>query len=297
MEKFDLNKLEQGTAAWLRWRHNSLTATTAAIILGISPWRTGFDLWKEKVNEEPPKPTEPSFVQRKGIELEPKARALVSLLLDIDFPPALIENINHPFLRASLDGYHKESNTIIEIKYQGQEPHEKAESEGFIQPYYMAQLQFQLLITGAKKNIFCSFDGSTIHTVDVYPDEKYCVDLLDKLLSFWALVQNKTPPPLSDRDYKIIRDKDIKSLIDQWKILKVDIDNKIKLKKSLEDDITKRLDHNRVRCKNVRIYKVKRKGSIDYKQVPALMGLDLEEYRKPITEYFKFEVIKNEKSV
>ena len=41
--------VSQGSAAWLKWRQQGITATDAVVLLGLSPYKSVWRLWAEKV--------------------------------------------------------------------------------------------------------------------------------------------------------------------------------------------------------------------------------------------------------
>ena len=68
----DLQSLEQGSAEWLTLRKSKICASEAAIILGISPWKTPFQLWEEKTGRK--ESGFSSIAMQYGTDMEPKIR-------------------------------------------------------------------------------------------------------------------------------------------------------------------------------------------------------------------------------
>lgn len=64
----------QGSASWLQWRNAGVTASDMPIIMGLSPYKTVFQLWLEKTGRaNPPDLSGNPHVQR-GHALEDVAR-------------------------------------------------------------------------------------------------------------------------------------------------------------------------------------------------------------------------------
>ena len=73
----------------------------------------------------------------------------------------------------------------------------------------------------------------------------------------------------------------------------------VKYAKGIEEEARKKMimlaGERNARGNHVKISKIKRSGSIDYKSLVESRGIDeteLEKYRKPSTEYFKPMIIK-----
>ena len=271
--------MEQGTLDWHKWRREGLGASDSPVIMSLSPYRTRFQLWEEKVNGTK---SEGNWATRRGHDLEPRARAQYELEMNQAMPPAFLEHPVHPFIRASLDGFG--NNTVLEIKCPGAEDHALAVA-GKVPEKYYPQLQHQLLVSSAAVAHYYSFDGERGALVQVLPDAEYIKQLLQKLTQFWHLVQTRTPPELEERDYKTIQDKDVKVLVMQWLAARQASIAAASLEDELKEKITAQLSgHPRWRHAGVKIQSITRKGNIDYKKIPELSGVDLEQYRgKPVS--------------
>lgn len=284
--------MEQNTDSWLEWRRKGIGASDAPIIMGVSPWKTPHQLWEEKMGLTQ---SQGSYITEKGHAMEPKAKANFELEQDDDFPTMLAVNTNHNWLRASLDGFNKEKNEIVEIKFSGKEDYENAK-KGEVPAKYWPQIQHQLLVTGAKVCHYYSFDGENGVSVPVKPDMDYIeYELFPKLLEFWGLITTKTPPPLTDKDQVIIEDKGLLALADEY--IKCDEESKA-LKKKM-DDIKKRLspaiDHPRAKLGRLAITKAYKKGNIDYENIKELKEVNLERFRKDGTTTVTYRIDKNKK--
>lgn len=264
---------------WHEWRRNGIGASDSPVVMGVSPYRTRFQLWDEKVNGTK---SDGNWATKRGHDLEPRARAQYELEMNQDMPPAFLEHPVHPFIRASLDGYG--NNTVLEIKCPGAEDHALAVA-GKVPEKYYPQLQHQLLVSSSAVAHYYSFDGERGALVQVLPDAEYIKKLLKELQSFWNLVQTKIPPELEERDYKTVQDKDVKALVMQWLAARQASVAAATLEEELKDKITAQLgSHPRWRHAGVRIQHQTRRGNVDYKKIPELSGVDLEKYRgRPVS--------------
>lgn len=269
--------MQQQGDNWTRWRSKGLGSSDAPTIMGVSPWKTPYQLWEEKVGIS--KPFTGNFATQRGTEMEPRARAAFELESGYEFNAVVAENANYPYIRASLDGYNKELDAILEIKCPGKEDHKTAK-EGRVPEKYWPQLQHQLLVTGAKCCYYYSYDGETGATVIVQPDHEYIKRLLEEETKFWDKVQNKIPPELTDKDAVTIDTKELVTMADKYAELDSKAKEIEKEMKALKEVIIEQCNHARTKIGKLTITRSSRAGSVDYSKIPELNGIDTEKYRK-----------------
>jgi len=287
--------LEQNTDSWLEWRKKGIGGSDAPIIMGLSPWKTAYELWEEKtglvVRDE-----DNSFITQKGHRLEPRARALYEIETGIAIPPKLVERIDKPEHRASLDGLSEDGKKAGEIKFVGSGEKWEMALNGEIPDYYYCQMMWQLYVSGAETNDYIPYneEENKILIITKEPDLKYIKNMVKEVEKFWSLVINKKEPKLSDRDYKKVSSKDMKNALDEYARIKKEItsltaDLDVQKKIILEHP---RLNHRRMEHKNIKIITKDKKGGIDYKKIMAdhLPNLDVEKYRKTGTTYKEIKV-------
>lgn len=272
---------------WLKWRKEGIGSSDAPVIMGVSPWKTPLQLWEEKTGKS--ESDEKNWATDRGNELEASARAHYELAHGIECPPKLFIHKEHPFLRASLDGYNSQDEIVLEIKCPGKEDHEKA-LKGLVPEKYYPQLQHQLLVSGARRVDYFSFFEDQGTTVHVGPDFNYIKKLLKAEIEFWERVKTGVPPDPSDKDYI---EADNEALIVAIKNY-CDAENQSKeaeiKKEEMRKFIIENTPHPRLKYGTFRMWKTVRRGTIDYKLVPALETVDLEAYRKPSTESYTLKV-------
>jgi putative phage-type endonuclease len=140
----------QGSDAWHRFRREHFNASDAAAMLGISPYKTRSALLKEYatgITPEHDAATQKRF--ERGHELEAAARERAEALIGEDLYPVVGEHEVFHKLSASFDGMTLDGETIWEHKTMN-----TAIAESDTAPdHIMAQIQQQLLVSGAKKAI------------------------------------------------------------------------------------------------------------------------------------------------
>ena len=269
--------MQQNSDQWTTWRSKGLGSSDAPVIMGVSPWKTPYQLWEEKIGIG--KTFQGNFATQRGHDMEPKARAAFELETGFEFNAVVAEHASYPYIRASLDGFNAELNAILEIKCPGKDDHALAVS-GKVPEKYWPQLQHQLLVTGAKQCYYYSYDGETGATVIVMPDIPYITTLLQAETAFWDLVMNKMPPEMTDKDAVTIDKKELVVMADEY----VQLDQQIKILeaalKVTKEAIVEHCTHARTKIGSLTITRSMRSGNVDYAKIKELKGVDLEQYRK-----------------
>jgi putative phage-type endonuclease len=186
----------QGTPEWHAWRADRYTASDAPAMLGISPYKSRAALLREKatgVAQEHDAAALARFAH--GHELEAAARPKAEAQLGEDLYPVTGEWEGWTKLAASFDGITMDHSTVWEHK-----TFNAGFMGGSIPEHVMAQVQQQLLVSGAKRALVTASDasGTAVHTW-VGCDEA----MIERLIAGWrqfdkdlaAYVPTQAPPP------------------------------------------------------------------------------------------------------
>jgi putative phage-type endonuclease len=288
--------LVQGSDEWHKKRNSSITGSEVSVLMGNYPYDlTPLKMYRHKLGLEEYKPKN-TFVMERGHEHEPKARAMASLATGIDFNPCCVQWDKNPWCFGSLDGYNEEANVICEIKSVGKSAFDDLETNNKIPDHHIHQMQFYLMITGAKLCYYVAYnaDYDKICVRNVEPAPVLMEEIFAAAEKFWKCLQEKREPEVTDKDYREITDSKLANLILKWKRLKYELTKLEKDEDELRDLIETMLPYERCRMQDVSIQKIYKVGAIDYKKVPELSGVDLEKYRKPGSSYFQFKVKESE---
>lgn len=182
---------------WLQWRRAGIGSSDAGIIMGVSPWRTPYELWNDKVYGSS---QEQNSSMKRGNELEPVARSWFENTMNVCLFPKNKIHETHEWVRASLDGMDIEETMAVEFKCPNQADHLVALNKK-IPEKYIPQVQHQLLVTGLPGMYYCSFDGQDGVIVEVARDDSYIESMFSEEKKFWDMVNSKTPPALTERDF------------------------------------------------------------------------------------------------
>ena len=253
--------IEQGSNEWLELRKEFIGSSSAPIILGVSKWRTPFQLWQEMLDLAPPQFE--TAAMKRGKELEPIARERLCNKLGVELKP---RTFVRDFMMSSLDGIDKDLKTAVEIKWPNINDHKLA-LEGKVPEHYYPQIQHQMMTLGLKEIWYSSNFNESHADLLIGYDHEFCEKLFDKEKKFWKHLISFEPPELLDRDYENKDDDMWKTLAHEWKEI-------INLEKDLEqkkEDIRKKII-DQTQGKNCKGYGIQvscthRRGNIDYSAV------------------------------
>lgn len=276
--------IDQNTPEWEAFRKDKIGASDAPIIMGISPYKTPFKLWQEKVGIVQPDPE--TFPQKEGKRKEPLARAVLERELGMPLVPSVRLHKSIPWLMASLDAMDMEGHAIAEIKCPGKHDHDLALS-GQIPDKYFPQLQHQMEVCDLEMAYYFSFDGEKGIVLKVFRDDKYIKHLLQEEEIFFSHMQNLEPPPLTDKDYQMQDGPQWKKLASRFIHVSSELQNLQREEKAIREQLISMCDGQSSMGGGVKVSKCIRKGNVDYSQIPELKGLNLESFRKKTTEYWK----------
>jgi len=191
---FKIIKHDQNSDDWLKWRRTGVGASDLSIIMAKSAYKTIDELWSDKVN--PPKPQTTNYAIQNGQLLEGVVRDVFEHDMGYKFHPIVIESTKEPWMKASLDGYNQYLNAILEIKVINKYDHQSA-LNGTIPEQYYPQVQWQLLVSGATKAFYRSYNEKLNDYADVVisPNRVYQRRLYRRARWFWYHVENKIPLP------------------------------------------------------------------------------------------------------
>lgn len=278
-------KLEQNTNEWKDYRRKKIGASDAPIILGVSPYKTAYKLWEEKIYSLDQFETD---AMKRGKTLEVLARDCFMNYTKSLIKPQVVESLEHEWMMASLDGIDIDNEFIVEIKCPNKDDHELAKN-GEIPKKYMPQVQHQLAVTGLKYGYYFSFDGENGVVVKFERDSDMIAILLEKEKEFYFNHLLTEVPP--DNGIEYIIDDDFDRFAEHY----VFLDDKIKelqeMKEKTKEEIVRLSNNRNVKNDFICVKKVNKKGIIDYKRLCLENHINEEAYRKSGSSYWKIDTI------
>jgi len=281
-----MNELKQGSSDWLEIRKQHVTATDSAVILGLSPWKTPYKLFRQKMDLDPP--DEETERMREGTRIEPLARKWCEDYFMKEFQPKVVFK---DFMMASLDGISSDAREILEIKC-GPKSFEQAQ-RGEINPIYICQMQHQMYVSNVQLAWYLAFNGKKGVMIPVARDDEFINQMLPKLTEFYECLLKYTPPMMTTKDYHQRSEPEWNNLAESYRNAYLDRKRAEQLEETLKQELISLSGSHSSMGGGIKLSKVVRKGIIDYSKIEAITNLDLEPYRKPSSEYWKI-IIENE---
>lgn len=274
--------LEQNTPEWLEARKQYHTASEAAIVLGISPFKTALAFKMERAGL---KKSYYSAAMRRGHELEDQVRQHAENFFGCTFAPECWVNGQY---MASLDGIDAERDTIVEIKVSDRTYNDI--KDGNFPEYYYAQLQQQLHCSPAKVGYLYVYSPEKDAYICSAPVEEmplYMESIDEAWLKFDQIeLDEHTPVDRSD-------DGAIVNLFGEYAGLM----RKIKQCQERADIIKAKLiaeagDHTLI-AGDFKLERRKGATRYDYKKAATDAKVDLEQYKTEGNPTFTFKLPKN----
>lgn len=281
--------MEQGTQEWKEFRKTKIGGSDAPVIMGVSPWKTPFQLWEEKILG---KEQEITSSMSRGMALEESARQRFQEKVGVLMMPKVVVHPERDWQIASLDGISFDGKEILEIKHANKDVFYEA-TQGNLPDYYMMQIQHMLHVTGAERCYYFVSTGTEDTYVSVLPNEKMINKIVKEEEKFFKFMIDKEPPPLTDRDYVIKDDQEWLNLVKEYKEAKDELHILKDCEQLLREKLIERSGGRNAVGGGIKLTKSICKGQVDYSLVPELMGVNLEPYRKPSCEKWRISDISN----
>src|SRR6185503_3402644 len=196
-------------------RRNFIGASDAPIIMGVSPWKSPLQLYREKagINTQ----QQENRAMARGTHLEDEARKKFESIMLLEMPAKRLFSKTYEWMMASLDGFNDGSRTAVEIKCPGMAAHAMA-MKGEIPEYYIPQLQHQMYVAELESIYYFSYMSENNHKIiECMRDDSYIEKMIEKELKFWDCIQNMVEPEMTDKDFEIKSDLSWVILSNEWK--------------------------------------------------------------------------------
>ena len=273
-----LIKLVQGSAEWHAHRAQYRNASETAAVMGLSPWQTPYQLWALKTGRSQPT-INPAMAR--GTALEPLARAAYETRTDQVMQPLVLLDGDYS---ASLDGMTFDGQLIVEIKVPMKGKASslwQTVSRGQVPEHYGWQIEHQLMVSNAAQAHLYVYDGDSDSglLLAIQPQPERWAAIHAAWDTFMGYVQHDTPPPLTDRDKRVRTDGDWVLASETYLQLKRKADA---LDAQLEDAkqaLLQLATHASETGNGVTVTKFWKQGSVDYKRIPELGAVNLDDYR------------------
>ena len=269
-------KLVQGTQEWHDHRARSRNASETPAVLGVSPFQTPYQLWLLKTGRAEQKRTP---AMRRGSELEPTARAAYELHTGQIMEPLVIQDGEYS---ASLDGITLDGDLVLEIKcpMKGRDSELwQAVEQGTVPEYYGWQVEHQMMVSAAHRTHLWVFDGSEGLLLEVAARPGRWPEIRQAWDTFVQFLDSDTPPPLNERDTRVRGDPAWTTAAEAYIAARQQAEVSAAKLEEAKAALVALTSHPSESGCGVSVSQFWKRGSVDYKKVPALKGVNLEQYR------------------
>lgn len=191
-----------GHIEWLKARRNGIGGSDVAAILGLSPWRSPYTVWTDKMGYLPIDENGSEFTEW-GTIMEPiiahkfaeETGKYVYRQNKMFYRP------EHPFLTANIDRDIAGEPGFLEIKT-ATEYKATEWADGNIPVYYQTQIQHYMYVLNRPYAYFAYLvGGHHFGITKINRDQKVIDEIEDELISWWnQYMIGKTPPPTDGTD-------------------------------------------------------------------------------------------------
>ena len=268
--------LVQGSAEWHAYRREMRNASESPTVMGISPWVTLYQLWLTKTGRGQ---ADANAAMRHGTALEPAARAAYEERTGHIMQPLVVQDGAYS---ASLDGITLDGGLIVEIKcpVQGRKSQLWREVEaGQVPGHYDVQIQHQLMVAEAEAAHLWVFDGADGLLLLVPRNEVTMAAIREGWDMFQPFLDEDRPPPLADADTVQRSDEVWAQAAQAFAQAKQAAQTSDEALDRARDALVALARHPREQGAGVAATRFWKTGSVDYKKVAELKGVDLEQYR------------------
>ena len=280
-------RLVQGSAEWHEHRKKHRNASETPTILGVSPWQTPYQLWQVKLGlvEQ-----EVTAAMLHGLQLEPQAQASYEALAGHVMQPLVLVDGNYS---ASCDGITLSGNRIVEIKcpFKGRDSTLwKKVAEGLVPEHVGLQIQHQLMVTKAEVADVFVFDGTEGIQLEVTPKPDTWPQIHAAWDAFMRCVTDAQAPPLTARDTRMRDDPEWLSAAAAYLELRTAYDGLVTNLDEAKARLVGLTNHAKEQGGGISVTRFWKRGNVDYKRVPELAGIDLEQYRSAAREEVRLAI-------
>lgn len=195
-------------ADWLQMRKAGIGGSDCSAAVGLSRWKSPFQLWSEKTNRiVPAKAGEAAYW---GSVMEPILRAEVAKRMpkaEVRECPFFLRSKAHPYMLANIDGYVRENGSFscLEIKTANAYAAVQDWQNGLPIEYY-CQVMHYMAVTGmSSAYVAVLLGGNTFEIQKIERDEDMICHIIQMEEHFWYEHMLKdTPPEATAKDNEVL---------------------------------------------------------------------------------------------
>lgn len=273
-------RFKQRSPEWKAWRREGIGGSDIGVIMGEKVFRSPLILYKEKVEGFEGFVSE---AMKKGMTYENEAVEAYEALTGNICEPACFQDDDIPYFRASLDGISTDGKRMIEVKVPGKSTLFLAK-EGKISNQYLYQCQWSMMCSKAEVCDFYAYDVELKvgYLIEIKADLDLHREMREKGYDFWnnhiiPKIPPESPklPPFQDprcfeKEKIVAHALEMLNELSFWE----------KVYEKEKKELCEMTNNSSARGNLIQLKVTSAKGNIDYKCIPELQDVDLEQYRK-----------------
>jgi putative phage-type endonuclease len=282
---------EQGSDRWLEQRVGKITGSRAGSILNVNPYSKPKDVLREMVREH--FHAEREFQGNEATDWGDKHESIAIDAYEAKTGNMVTEHgyIQHPdidFIGYSPDGSIK--NGIIEVKapFSQKIPDE-------IPAHYYAQVQLGMQVMDKPICDFVYWTPAGLQVTPVERDDEWWEKSYPVFKAFhneYLAAIEEPEDHLSPLVVDLSGNDDWHNAVTEYRVCKKLLDEAVADEKEAKAALIKLANNKSSKGYGLTLSKVDRVGAIDYKKIPEIEGVDLEQYRKKGSTSFRVTIEK-----
>lgn len=182
---------------WLRTRDMGIGGSDAAVIMGLNPYKSPYQLWMEKTGQAAP----PDLSGNPYIYWGTKNEANIADWFQEETGKKVrklgtLQNRTYPFMLANVDRQVLGENAGLEIKTAGVRHYKEWKGDEIPDAYYCQCLHYMAVTGSDYWYIAVLLGGNESMWKRIDRNEEDVQTLISKEREFWSLVQTQTAPPI-----------------------------------------------------------------------------------------------------
>ncbi|EOI00704.1 hypothetical protein UAY_01807 [Enterococcus moraviensis ATCC BAA-383] len=224
-------------------RSSFVGGSDVPVILGLSKYKTQFQLAQEKAGIVKPENISNPYIQF-GNKMEPSIREYINTKNSLHFHPDTFID-KDDMIRSNVDGIDDENKILLEIKTHGAKPTLKV---------YEAQMQLYFHQTGCDygwlamyqrpADFDLEFDASNLKIKEIERDQHAIEKILDAIETFWIRLEYlKEKPDMTETEYYTIGN-DVDKLVarvERFELQMIEFKEKAKILETQQKEFRERL--------------------------------------------------------
>lgn len=203
----DLGDLGSGDPRWHELRRQGLGGSDAPVVAGLSPWKSAYELWLEKVSQPETHRTEEYLAMGHLLEGPVAEEFAKRTGHEVHTAPVLLRSVEHPFMQANVDRLVGPLDALLgglEVKTTSRGTDWEDGEEVVVPLRVQAQNLHYMTVTGYKRwwtaVLIGGQGGFRIHVIESEWTQRAADTLVELEADFWDKVQRNVAPSTDGTD-------------------------------------------------------------------------------------------------